>query len=165
MTDIAARVLTIFSTFAGLGFFGCLTMGIKEYDKRQTIMPLKITAAICLIYTEIFSLFVALNVINEYDKSIERFGILAGFAGLIWFTAAIIAFFISRGVRKRKIEAANKALIEKGRAAMEEKDTSEKSKAPKTDAELRAEIEEKVRREMIEKEVRERIAKEMSEKK
>ena len=162
------KLFTIASSLAGLGFFGCLTMGIKEFDKRQTLMPLKVTGGICLTYTSLFFLLVALEVIDMNDSGIERFTALAGLAYFVWFVATISAYVISKNAAKDEIEKANKALVEKGREALEEKkakaESSEKS-APKTDDELRAEIEEKVRREMIEKEVRERVEKEMAAKK
>lgn len=163
------KLFTIASSFAGLGFFGCLTMGIKEFDKRQTLMPLKVTGGICLTYTSLFFLLVALEVIDANNSGIERFGALAGLAYFIWLVAAIAAHVISKNASKEEVEKANKALVEKGKAALAEKEqinaAPAASVAPKTDDELRAEIEEKVRREMIEKEVRERVEKEMAAKK
>lgn len=162
------KLFVIASSFAGLGFFGCLTMGIKEFNKRQTIMPLKVTAGICLTYSSLFFLLVALEVIKTTGDGIERFGALAGFAYFIWFVAAIAAYVISKNAAKDEIEKANKALVEKGKEALAEKEQASEAPAvsttPKTEEELRAEIEEKVRREMIEKEVRERVEKEMAEK-
>ena len=163
------KLFTIASSLAGLGFFGCLTMGIKEFDKRQTLMPLKVTGGICLTYTSLFFLLVALEVIDANNSGIERFGALAGLAYFIWLVAAIAAHVISKNASKEEVEKANKALVEKGKAALAEKEeinvAPAASKAPKTEEELRAEIEEKVRREMIEKEVRERVEKEMAAKK
>lgn len=166
---LMGKLFTIASSFAGLGFFGCLTMGIKEFDKRQTLMPLKVTGGICLTYTSLFFLLVALEVIDANNSGIERFGALAGLAYFIWLVAAIAAHVISKNASKEEVEKANKALVEKGKAALAEKEqinaAPAASVAPKTDDELRAEIEEKVRREMIEKEVRERVEKEMAAKK
>lgn len=163
------KLFIIASSFASLGFFGCLTMGIKEFDKRQTLMPLKVTGGICLTYTSLFFLLVALEVIDANNSGIERFGALAGLAYFIWLVAAIAAHVISKNASKEEVEKANKALVEKGKAALAEKEevnvAPAASTTPKTEEELRAEIEEKVRREMIEKEVRERVEKEMAAKK
>ena len=171
--SILGKLAVISSLLSALGLFGAAVMGIKEYDKRSSIRPLKITAICCLVYEEVFySILTLMNFDISGNELLTRLVALAGFTGFIWVVAAIIAALMSKSARNAKEYAKNKELLEKGRAA----EAAEKASvatpapapalaAPKTDEELRAEIEEKVRREMIEKEVRERVEKEMAEKK
>ena len=173
-------LLTMISTYlSSLGFFGALTLGIYEGEKKSTIRPLKITAISCLVYVEFHAI---INLFTQFSSDsssssttsilIERFNVLATFAGFVWFVAALVAYFLGRNeqasvemkVKKEKDDAQQKILEQAAAniAAMQVAPAT--PSAPKTDIELRAEIEEKVRREMIEKEVRAKLEKEMAEK-
>jgi len=158
------KMTLIASSLSGLGLFGSAVLSIKEYNKKGTIRPLKITSVICLTYEVSYFILLTINGFR-FDRSeiYGRLGALAGLAGFVWFISALIAIVISKRERALIRASKNQELIEKGKQ-VEAKESSEKA-AIKTDDELRAEIEEKVRREMIEKEVRERLEKEKLEKK
>ena len=139
------KVTLFVSYLSALAFFGSNIMAIKEFDRQKTIRPLKITAMVCLAYEEIFAM------ITTFTGTLDqRFGALAGFAGIIWVITAIIALVMSRGARKQAGQAEPMmqpaALVSPAASA-----------APRTEEELRAEIEQRVRAEMIEKEVRAKV--------
>lgn len=140
--------LAIMSSYiSALGFFGSNIMSIKDENKRSTIMPLKVTAVICLAYEFIYATINILVEIPVSEMSV-RFGILSGFTAFVWVVTTIVALIFSRQAHKAT-PATNNASPDKPVQTSEEQ--------------IRAEIEEKVKREMIEKEVRERMAKEAAE--
>ena len=142
---IWAKVLSIFSSLAGAGFWISNVMSIKETVK--VVKPLKIVSIICEIYVAIYAIAV---VLSDYSiaTGTPTLTALSGFLGFAFVVMALAAWIISRTTDKKQAAASAS--------------TTTSVNAPKTDAELRAEIEEKVRREMIEKEVRAKMEAEQS---
>lgn len=158
-------MLKVTSASYSLSMFGLLCgaiMNIYEGNRKDVILPLKITTAVLLGYEMLFSM-VAIMLGGKVN---ENAAALAGYAAGLWFVLWIVTFIISRNEKKKNkmtpaktVENAPAPAPVAGPVA-EPKPAEPKPAEPKTDDQLRAEIEEQVRREMIEKEVRARIEKE-----
>lgn len=136
--------LTLFGLICGA------LMNIYEGERKDVILPLKITAAVLAGYEFIFTVITILL----DGKVNDRFVALSGFAVIVWIFVWLIALVLSKNERKRLANATAASATPAAPIAKPAKP------ATKSDDELRAEIEEKVRREMIEKEVREKLEKE-----
>ena len=150
-----APIIKIASIFSELSLFGLLCgalMNIFEGERKDVILPLKITATVLAGYE---LLFAAITILLDGHVN-ERMAALSGFAGVVWLFIWLIALVLSSNEKKR---------LNKAAAAPAPAPAAPAAPAVKSDDELRAEIEEKVRREMIEKEVREKMKKEAAEKK
>jgi len=174
--------ISLFITYlASLGFFAANTIAIKEYDRGSAMKPLKITAVIALVYTEIYSAITVFNnntVFNTQNDFSTRLNLLAAFASGIWLIATIVALIISHGAKKQLtrnnltserdlLEKVHKQLDEIQNAKAPEVKVSEpkKDELPDDEEEMRKEIEKRVRAEMMEKEIREKVEAEMKAKK
>lgn len=180
-----------------IGSFGLVAAGImKMYEgqKKDLVRPLKIASVSLAGYVCFFGCLSAVTgwmtgdaeFSSGMEEMMERLGILASFAAIVWILVFLVAFVISRTeknraeMKKRKadeLEAAKKLVKQEQNSAeagqdenSDNEDVSEKDREPiestmrvKSDEELRAEIEEQVRREMIEKEVREKFEREQRE--
>ena len=158
--SVLFKFAVAFSYLSALGLIGSNVLSIQEYDKKNLIRPLKITAVSCATYE---MLYLTIMVFFDYDFSSEfaaRLGALAVFVGFAWFAITLAALILSSNEKVRRQRIAEKEKEEK-----EEKRGNTATPTTKTEAELRAEIEEKVRREMIEKEVRAKIEAEQNAKK
>ena len=174
--------ISLFITYlASLGFFAANTIAIKEYDRGSAMKPLKITAVIALVYTEIYSAITVFNnntVFSTQDDFSTRLNLLAAFASGIWLIATIVALIISHGAKKQLtrnnitserdlLEKVHKQLDEMQNAKAPEVKASEskKDELPDDEEEMRKEIEKRVRAELMEKEIREKVEAEMKAKK
>ena len=142
-------IVKITSVCYSLSVFGLLCgaiMNIYEGNRKDIILPLKITTAVLLGYELLFGV-VSIMLDGKVNSTASS---LAAYAGGLWFILWIVTFIISRGEKKKsKMEPAKTVEAEPAKPV--------ESAEPKTDDQLRAEIEEQVRREMIEKEVRARM--------
>lgn len=183
--SVMGKITLIATYLSMLGFFGSNIMNLKEYDRKSAILPLKITAMVCLSYCVAYAIFMALSDFGGFNDDSARFAALSGFAGMVWIVTWIIAAVFSRGARKKsentKNAGANSAtvlqpeVVSQSEAAIRPEtaiqpeaglrsDSSSRSVA-ESEAEIRARIEEKVRREMeLEREIRERLERENQDK-
>ena len=157
--SVMGMLTLVVTELSAWGFFGSNIMGIREYDRKSAIMPLKITALICLTYCTLYGIAVVLGSGN-WDFNNDRMMLLSGFAGLVWLGLWIVIAVLSRGARKKvettKTEEMAPKVAEGPAVKVDEVDAGVEQS--ETEAEMRARIEEKVRREMeIEKEVREKL--------
>ena len=187
-TTVLFRLTVVISIISGFSLIAAWIMNMYEGRRKDLIRPLKIVAVSLVGYD---AFYFCLMVLTNFPDGFDKMGMLAGFAGSIWFLVIIVAWAISHNEKvhnrikkqakknrlgegeeeKKTIEAATPTEIPAESVAVAEEVTgtrqSESSEisAPqrKTDEELRAEIEERVRREMIEKQVREKLEKEMEE--
>lgn len=147
-------ILKIAVICTSMSLFGMLCgaiMNMYEGKRKDIILPLKITTAVLLGYGHIYSVIFVLT--NGHVN--ERFALLSGYAGALWFIIWLVTLGLSINEKKKNAELQAATTTAAPEAKTETKD----------DDALRKEIEEKVRREMIEKEVREEIEKEKAEKK
>lgn len=136
------KIATVCTSMSAFGLICSAIMNMYEGNRKDVLLPLKITTATLAGYQFIYA---SVAVLADFQIN-DRFANLSGFAGAIWFFVWLVTLVISHNEKKRAKVAAPAAEPAKPVA--------------KTDDELRAEIEEKVRREMIEKEVREKLEKE-----
>ncbi len=137
----------IASICTSMSLFGTLCGGVMnmyEGKRKDIILPLKITTAVLLGYE---LLFATMTVLLDGHVN-ERFALLSGYAGVLWFILWLITLAVSSNEKKK--ELGNQTA-----KTQEEKETP----AEKTDEEIRKEVEERLRRERIEKEVREEMEK------
>jgi uncharacterized membrane protein (UPF0136 family) len=145
-----------------MSLFGVLCgaiMNMYEGKRKDTILPLKITASTLLGYELLY--FTIVTMIGRISN--PRLLALTGFAAVVWFVVWIIALCLSSS-EKRKDQVVNTVAVAE-EPKVEVKEEPAEKPARKSDEELRAEIEERVRREMIEKEVREEMEAEKKKKK
>ena len=70
--SIAGKIFIMVGSLAGLGVIGSNILAIKEYDKKNVIKPLKITALVCLGYVELYSIITTLaGVAMEWGVSMH----------------------------------------------------------------------------------------------
>lgn len=183
---IMYKISLFITNIASLGFFAANTIAIKEYDRGSAMKPLKITAVIALVYTEIYSAITVFNnntVFRTQDDFSTRLNLLAAFASGIWLIATIVALIISHGAKKQMTRnniASERELLEKvhkqldglqnskasdSKASESEASETKKDDLPDDEEEMRKEIEKRVRAELMEKEIRERVEAEMKAKK
>ena len=153
----------IASSLSFLGLLGSNIMAIYEGSKKNAIFPIKITAIVCLAYEEIYSICT----IIKSNLLPDRLGVLAGFCGVVWFIATIIALVIASSAKRADgIPKKDTSVV------ADDVQTAPVTPIPtavKSDDELRTEIEARVRAEMeterakqIEEEVRAKLAAEQS---
>lgn len=158
--SIMGQIALIATYLSAWGFFGSNIMSVKEYDRKNAITPLKITALICLTYCVLFAMAVVINKEVSQNLYKDRMAMLSSFAGLVWVVTWIIAAVLSRGGKKK----ADKAMQAPSPVPPVQPVPTPRPPVQENEAEMRARIEEKVRREMeIEKEVRTRLEKENTE--
>ena len=166
--SILLKFAAIFSYLSVFGLIVSNVLAIYEGNRRSLIRPLKITAVVCIAYDFLFLMVMAFLGFDltffDFDLAffgadfasdiIERLGVLAVFAGFVWFVIVIVVLLLSKN-EKNRVEYKDVELQPQEVAKGKKKKV--KTIQRKTDEELRAEIEEQVRREMIEKEVRARL--------
>ncbi|MBR3322355.1 hypothetical protein IKG05_01810 [Candidatus Saccharibacteria bacterium] len=170
--SVMGKIAMVASYLSVLGFFGSNIMAVKEYDRKNAILPLKITALVCLIYCALYAIITVLilDSDNSNDLLNSKMMILAGFAGVVWVVTWIIAAVLAHGAKKKvdvKTKMANgDTMVQVDSVKMVENVEVQGGgmrASEESEAEMRARIEEKVRREMeIEKEMREKLEKENS---
>lgn len=151
-----------FSYLSALGLIGSNVLAIYEGDRKNLIKPLKITALICATYVSLYCIAMTFSDFSFTSEFTVRLGMLAGFAGVAWLVAVIVAVILSKNEKNR---IRRKEVASQSREIVGKKTSETKIAQAKTDEELRAEIEEQVRCEMIEKEVRAKLEAEKAEKK
>lgn len=149
--SILLKVALSTTYLSAMGLFGSNILSINEGEKRSIILPLKITALVCVVYECVYGIVFTVMNVESWFRNAEimlRLGLLSGFVGVAAVVLTLVAFAISR-VEKNRLASAQKSkrAVVGGNGAQ-----------IKTEDELRAEIEEKVRREMIEEEVRKKFS-------
>lgn len=147
--SMAAKIAIASTDLSILGFVGSNVLAIDNRDRKNAIMPLKVTAIIALCYDSLYGVFM---VMGGSGLSIDpRMASLAGFAGLVWIVTWIVAASLSRGARKKTEKEATATLVA---SAMEAQKVNS-GKPEESEEEMRKRLEEKVRKEMeMEKEIR-----------
>ena len=176
------KMALIFSYVSALGLICSNVLMINEGGKRNVILPLKITAVVCVVYEMLYGVLTAVMNGPEIYRNdfLARLGMLAAFVGFAWVVVVIVALTLSNNEKKRQLIEANRAamnanminpnmgmgmnpnmnMVNPNMAVGVTPNMNMNQNAnimTKSDDELRAEIEEKVRREMIEKEVRAKL--------
>lgn len=150
-----AKIASVCTSMSAFGLLCGAIMNMYEGKRKDIILPLKITTAVLLGYELIFA---TLTVLLDGNVN-ERFTLLSGYAGALWFIMWLVTLAISGNEKKKDLG------IETPRIGLIKLAAKEEKPAEKTDEEIRKEVEERLRREQIEKEVRAEMEKEKVEKK